>query len=60
MVVSAGAADLDTCVAFHRLTVLSPCGSCREIIRDHGFRHVVVACDGELVTVTPDELLPWS
>jgi cytidine deaminase len=45
MAVGAGAADLDTCVAFHRLTgtVLSPCGSCREIIRDHGFRHVVVA-----------------
>ena len=63
MALAAGADGFDTCVALHRSTgtVLSPCGSCRELLRDHGFRHVIVhLADGRPVTATPDELLPWS
>lgn len=61
---SAAATDFDTCVAM-RLNgtpeILSPCGTCREILRDHGFHHVIVATtDSGLITATPDELLPWS
>lgn len=60
----AGARDFDACVAL-RLNrapeILSPCGGCREVLRDHGFRHVIVAsADSGLITATPDELLPWS
>lgn len=60
----AGDADFDACVALRLNTVpeiLSPCGTCREILRDHGFRRIVVAAtDSGLTTATPDDLLPWS
>ena len=59
-----GGFGFDTCVAL-RLggtpEILSPCGACREILRDHGFGRVVVArTEAGFVTATPDELLPWS
>lgn len=58
--------SFDLCVAVRRcgsnaFEVISPCGTCREVLRDHGFRRVAVGMDGEVViTATPDELLPWS
>lgn len=61
---SAGVDDFDACVALRfngTPEILSPCGGCREVLRDHGFRHVIVsAADSGLITATPDELLPWS
>ena len=59
-----GNGGFDACVAM-RLDgaprILSPCGGCREILRDHGFRRVIVAeNDNSFITVTPDELQPWS
>ena len=61
---SVGEADFDACVAM-RLNgtpeILSPCGACREVLRDHGFRRVIVAdTDSGLIIATPDDLLPWS
>ncbi|OLE22058.1 MAG: hypothetical protein AUG49_20285 [Catenulispora sp. 13_1_20CM_3_70_7] len=60
----AGADDFDACVALRlggTAEILSPCGACREVLRDHGFRRVIVAAtDSGLITATPDELLPWS
>lgn len=60
----AGGSSFDACVALRMgatAEILSPCGACREILRDHGFGRVVVARTGEgFVTATPDELLPWS
>lgn len=60
----AGADDFDACIAL-RLNgtpeILSPCGACREVLRDHGFHRVIVAgTTSGLITATPDELLPWS
>lgn len=61
---AAGASAFDACVALclgDVPEVLSPCGACREILRDHGFARVIVAhADAGFVTATPDELLPWS
>lgn len=62
---AAGAANLVACAAMVRdpagARVSSPCGTCREMLRDSGLRNVVVAQtpDGEPITATPDELLPW-
>lgn len=62
---AAGAATLVACVAMVRdrtgPRVWSPCGTCREMLRDFGVRTVVVAQtpDGQPITATPDELLPW-
>lgn len=62
---AAGASNLVACVAMIRdpdgLRVRSPCGACREILRNAGVRTVVVAqtANGNPVTATPDELLPW-
>jgi cytidine deaminase len=41
--------------------VYSPCGSCRELLCDHGVARVVVAESptAELTTATLPELLPW-
>ena len=59
-----GVSGFDACVALRLRDapeVLSPCGACREILRDHGFSRVIVAqTDAGFVTATPDELLPWS
>lgn len=62
---AAGATTLVACVAMVRdhigIRVWSPCGTCREILRDFGVRAVVVAQspDGRPIIATPDELLPW-
>lgn len=62
---AAGATNLVACVAMVRdpagPRVWSPCGSCRAMLRDSGVRNVVVAQtpDGNPITATPDELLPW-
>ncbi|MCK9871871.1 hypothetical protein ABZ249_11180 [Nocardiopsis sp. NPDC006139] len=62
---AAGATALTACVAMVRdhtgIHVWSPCGTCRELLRDLGVRTVVVAQtpDGHPITATPDELLPW-
>jgi cytidine deaminase len=62
---AAGAATLTACVAMVRdragPRVWSPCGTCREMLRDFGVVTVVVAqtSDGHPVTATPDDLLPW-
>ncbi|WP_159943332.1 MULTISPECIES: hypothetical protein [unclassified Nocardiopsis] len=60
-----GATTFTACVAMVRdntgIHVWSPCGTCRELLRDFGVRTVVVAQtpDGHPITATPDELLPW-
>ncbi len=65
MAVTAGYRDLVACVALVRsgagTVVYSPCGSCRELLRDHGVAHVVVAESptAQLATATLSELLPW-
>lgn len=62
---AAGATTLLACVAMVRdhigVRVWSPCGTCREILRDFGVRTVVVAQtpDGHPITARPDDLLPW-
>jgi cytidine deaminase len=62
---TAGIVDVVACVAVartdHRTDIWSPCGTCREILRDLHVAVVVVAETpaGEYVTATPDELLPW-
>ena len=61
---TSGAKQLVACVAIVRVDattrVWSPCGTCRELLRDFGVKTVVVAqTDGGLITATPDELLPW-
>lgn len=65
MALTAGAEDVDACIALRRLhegfEILSPCGSCRELLRDAGVRRVVVASGPTgLIVLSPDELLPWS
>lgn len=63
---TAGHVDLMACVAVAAMpngpAVWSPCGTCREILRDLRVRHVVVDQDltGQLVVATPDELLPYA
>ncbi|MFJ9420033.1 hypothetical protein ACIRPT_38645 [Streptomyces sp. NPDC101227] len=44
-----------------RIAIASPCGGCRELLRDHGVDQVVVsqAEDGTLITARPTDLLPW-
>lgn len=65
MAVTAGTVSLVAAVSVVRrndaFRVWSPCGGCRELLRDHGVAQVIVSRtpDGGLVTVTPDELLPW-
>lgn len=56
--------DLAACVSLVRrgdaITVWSPCGSCRELLRDHNVGHVIVAEEhDELITVPTADLLPW-
>ncbi|MFI2204722.1 hypothetical protein ACH47Z_28820 [Streptomyces sp. NPDC020192] len=65
MAVTAGAVSLVAAVSVVRgngtFRVWSPCGGCRELLRDHGVVQVIVARtpDGGLATATPNELLPW-
>lgn len=62
---AAGATSLAACVAMVRdptgSRVWSPCGTCRELLRDFRVRTVVIGQtpDGHPITATPDELLPW-
>lgn len=61
----AGATGLVACVAMARsptgLRVWSPCGTCRELLRDFGVLAVVIAQtpNGRPITATPDDLLPF-
>lgn len=61
---TAGHVDLLACVAVAETpdgpVVWSPCGTCREILRDLRVGQVIVGQDptGELTVATPDELLP--
>lgn len=65
MAMTAGAVGLVAAVSVvHRdgvFRVWSPCGGCRELLRDHGVVQVIVSRtpDGGLLTTTPNELLPW-
>jgi cytidine deaminase len=64
MALTAGTTDLVACVALVRTergtAVWSPCGRCRELIRDHAVARIVVhAADDQLITATPADLLPW-
>jgi cytidine deaminase len=62
---AAGAATLVACVAMvrdhPRPRVWSPCGTCREMLRDFGVHIVVVAQtpNGHPIIASPDDLLPW-
>lgn len=62
---TAGATAIRACVAVVRdqrsSTVYSPCGTCREALRDFGVAEVIVSVaeNGAPVTVTPGQLLPW-
>lgn len=38
----------------------SPCGGCRQWLHELGFDRVIFRNRGEVVTLTPDELLPES
>ena len=38
----------------------SPCGGCRQWLREMGVDRVVFRNSGRIVTMTPDELLPES
>jgi cytidine deaminase len=38
----------------------SPCGGCRQWLHELGFDRVIFRNRGEIVTLTPDELLPES
>ena len=64
MALTAGSHDLVACVAVARerqtTAVWSPCGSCRELLRDHDIGHVIVAEGPDLITAVPaTDLLPW-
>ncbi|MFC5253434.1 hypothetical protein [Streptomyces nigrescens] len=65
MALTAGAVNLAAATAVMRdgnnLSITSPCGGCRELLRDQRVAHVVVfqAEDGSLTTARPAELLPW-
>ncbi len=64
MALTAGSAAIIACAAVVRFgqdaRVWSPCGSCREILRDHEVGWVVVAEEqDQLVAVPAAELLPW-
>ncbi|GAA2613940.1 hypothetical protein SMC26_23930 [Actinomadura fulvescens] len=57
--------DLEACVAVVRtdsgIDVWSPCGTCRELLRDLKITTVIVAeHDGAITTATPEKLLPWA
>jgi cytidine deaminase len=61
---TAGSNDLAACASVVRsgdiAKVWSPCGSCRELLRDHEIGHVVVSDDhGQLTTVSTIDLFPW-
>ncbi|MFI0445134.1 hypothetical protein [Actinomadura sp. 6N118] len=56
--------DIAACVAVVRtetgVRVWSPCGTCRELLRDLRVAQIVVAeLEDTIITATPDELLPW-
>jgi cytidine deaminase len=63
---TAGHIDLLACVAVATEpggpAVWSPCGTCREILRDLHVGHVIVGQHptGELTVATPHELLPYA
>jgi len=64
MALTAGSTDLAACVSVVRTgptaRVWSPCGSCRELLRDHEIGYVVVSDDpGRLTTIPSNDLLPW-
>jgi cytidine deaminase len=64
MALTAGSTNLAACASVVRsgdtTKVWSPCGSCRELLRDHEIGHVVVSDDhGRLTTVATIDLLPW-
>lgn len=62
MALTAGSAGLVACVAVARdgYAIWSPCGSCRELLRDHFVTYAVVADDsGRPRCVPAPELLPW-
>lgn len=64
MALTAGSNDLAVCTSVVRsgdtAKVLSPCGSCRELLRDHEVGHVLVSDDhGRLTTISTIDLLPW-
>jgi len=61
---TAGSDDLAACASVVRsggtAKLWSPCGTCRELLRDHEIGHVVVSDNyGHLLTVTSIDLLPW-
>jgi cytidine deaminase len=65
MALTAASANIVACAAIARsgdtATVWSPCGSCRELLRDHSVGYVVVVDDehDDLIAVPTAELLPW-
>lgn len=64
MAVTAGSASLIACVAVARdgdtESVWSPCGSCRELLRDHAVRYAVIPDErGRARCVPATDLLPW-
>jgi cytidine deaminase len=64
MALTAGSNNLAACASVVRsgdtTKVWSPCGSCRELLRDHEIGHVVVRDDHDrLTTVATIDLLPW-
>lgn len=64
MALTVGGSELVACVSVVRAgettRVWSPCGSCRELLRDHEVAYVIVAEDnGQVVTVPGADLLPW-
>jgi cytidine deaminase len=61
---SAGSTELIACAALVRtedgIDVWSPCGSCRELLRDHRVGQAVVSASGShVVTARTVDLLPW-
>jgi cytidine deaminase len=64
MALSAGSARLVACASVARDgdgdAIWSPCGSCRELLRDHLIAYAVVADDrGQPLCIPVAELLPW-
>lgn len=61
---TAGSATLVACAAIVRCgdtaRVWSPCGSCRELLRDHAVGYVVVDDEHDVLVAVPTvDLLPW-
>jgi cytidine deaminase len=64
MALSAGSNRLIACASVARDgdgdAIWSPCGSCRELLRDHLIAYAVVADDrGDPLCIPVAELLPW-